>query len=544
LSSDRPPVLVLVGGFLGAGKTTLILRAAELLQQRGLRAAVITNDQDSGLVDTRLSAARGIQNREVPGGCFCCRFSDLLDAADQLTAWHPDVIFAEPVGSCVDISATILRPLKAHHCHQFRLAPFTVLVDPELAGRVYTGQGDADVSFLFRQQIAEADLLCLTKQDRCVSSPPLPVPVDFRISAVTGVGVAEWLDEVLDARRVVGARLLDVDYTRYAEAEAALGWLNLHADIALRTALSPAVLAGPLLDDLDSALTAAGIAIAHLKLFDQAASGYVKAGICANGHEPRAEGDLSASPAAHHELVVNLRAIGDPHQLESIARAALARIEGTVTIRQARAFRPTPPRPEHRFTGCYPVDGDNMALTESTMLALGTPAPQFRLPDVTSGKTLGLSDLSGTKALLVMFICRHCPFVKHVQSELARLGKDYAGKSLSIVAISSNDAATHLEDGPDSLREMAAELGFNFPLLYDESQQAARAYDAACTPDLFLFDEARKLAYRGQLDDSRPGNGKPVTGHDLRTAIDTLLSGGTVDAKQKPSIGCNIKWKK
>jgi peroxiredoxin len=185
-----------------------------------------------------------------------------------------------------------------------------------------------------------------------------------------------------------------------------------------------------------------------------------------------------------------------------------------------------------------------MALTESTMLALGTPAPQFRLPDVTSGKTLGLSDLSGTKALLVMFICRHCPYVKHVQSELARLGKDYAGKSLSIVAISSNDAAMHLEDGPGSLREMAAELGFNFPLLYDESQQAARAYDAACTPDLFLFDEARNLAYRGQLDDSRPGNGKPVTGHDLRAAIDTLLSGGTVDAKQKPSIGCNIKWKK
>ena len=185
-----------------------------------------------------------------------------------------------------------------------------------------------------------------------------------------------------------------------------------------------------------------------------------------------------------------------------------------------------------------------MALTESTMLALGTPAPDFHLPDLISGKTIGLADLSGTKALLVMFICRHCPYVQHVQKELARLGKNYAGKSLRIVAISSNDAATYPDDAPGSLRAMAAELGFNFPFCYDETQQTARDYTAACTPDFFLFDEARRLAYRGQLDDSRPGNGKPVTGRDLRAAIDTLLSGGTVGPNQKPSIGCNIKWKR
>jgi hypothetical protein len=341
---------VLVGGFLGAGKTTLILRAAGVLHRRGLRAAVITNDQDSGLVDTHTSKARAIATREVPGGCFCCRFSDLLDAAGQLAAWSPDVIFAEPVGSCVDISATILQPLKAYHRHQFRLAPFTVLVDPELAGRVYGGHADADVSFLFHHQIAEADLLCLTKADHSASTPPLPAPADFSISAVTGTGVEQWLDEVLDSGRVVGARLLDVDYTRYAEAEAALGWLNLHADIALRVPLSPAALAGPLLDDLDSALTAAGISIAHLKVFDRAASGYVKAGICANGDDPLPEGDLAASPEDGHELVVNLRAIGDPLQLAAIVRRALARIEGAVTVRHARAFRPAPPTPEHRFT--------------------------------------------------------------------------------------------------------------------------------------------------------------------------------------------------
>ncbi len=185
-----------------------------------------------------------------------------------------------------------------------------------------------------------------------------------------------------------------------------------------------------------------------------------------------------------------------------------------------------------------------MSLTESTMLALGTPAPDFHLPEIVSGKTVALSDLSGSKALLLMFICRHCPYVKHVQSELARLGKDYLGKSLRIAAISSNDAATYPDDAPDSLRAMAVENGFNFPFLYDESQQVARAYSAACTPDFFVFDEARKLAYRGQLDDSRPGNGKPVTGRDLRSAIDTLLNGGTVDPNQRPSVGCNIKWKK
>jgi len=210
----------------------------------------------------------------------------------------------------VDISATILQPFKAWHRHRFRLAPYTVLVDPELAERVYSGKADADVSFLCRQQIAEADMLCLTKADLRANAPSLPVPADFHLSAVSGAGVEEWVDEVLHSGRVAGARILDVDYTRYAEAEAALGWLNLHADIALRTALSPAAVAGPLLDELDSALTGSSIPIAHLKVFDEAASGYVKAGICANGDEPRAEGDLAASPAQRHELVVNLRAIG------------------------------------------------------------------------------------------------------------------------------------------------------------------------------------------------------------------------------------------
>ncbi|ATS18502.1 thioredoxin family protein [Synechococcus sp. PCC 6717] len=184
-----------------------------------------------------------------------------------------------------------------------------------------------------------------------------------------------------------------------------------------------------------------------------------------------------------------------------------------------------------------------MARTESTMLALGTPAPDFQLPDVVTGQTISLGTFAEKKALLVMFICRHCPYVKHVEKELARLGQDYKDSDLGIVAISANDAAAYPDDAPDSLKAMAMELGFTFPLCYDESQETAKAYTAACTPDFFLFDGDRKLVYRGQLDDSRPRNDAPVTGKDLRQAIDTVLSGGTPSEDQKPSLGCNIKWK-
>jgi len=185
-----------------------------------------------------------------------------------------------------------------------------------------------------------------------------------------------------------------------------------------------------------------------------------------------------------------------------------------------------------------------MAATPSTMmLELGAPAPDFQLPDVVSGKRISLDTFAGKKALVVMFICRHCPYVVHVQEELARLGRDYAAKSVGIVAISSNDAAAYPMDAPPGLKQMAEELGFNFPLCYDESQETAKAYAAACTPDFYVFDENRKLVYQGQLDDSRPGNGIPVTGRDLRAAIDAALEGRPAPSVQKPSLGCNIKWK-
>jgi peroxiredoxin len=185
-----------------------------------------------------------------------------------------------------------------------------------------------------------------------------------------------------------------------------------------------------------------------------------------------------------------------------------------------------------------------MALTESTMeLELGALAPDFALPNVVTGQTVRRDDFTGSKALLVMFICTHCPYVKHVEKGLAALGKDYAGKPLAIVAISGNDAVTHPDDGPAGLKKQAQTQGFVFPYLYDESQSVARAYHAACTPDFFLFDGAFKLVYRGQFDSSRPGSGVPVTGADLRAAIDSVLAGKPVTQDQRPSIGCNIKWK-
>lgn len=184
-----------------------------------------------------------------------------------------------------------------------------------------------------------------------------------------------------------------------------------------------------------------------------------------------------------------------------------------------------------------------MALTASTMLQLGTSAPNFHLPDVVSDQTISLSDFHGKKAFLVMFICRHCPFVKHVQLELAKIGKDYIPREVGIVAISSNNIETNPDDAPGELKKMASELEFNFPFCYDATQEVAKSYTAACTPDFFLFDSEFKLVYRGQLDDSRPSNDKPLTGKDLRAALDAVLVGKSIFEEQKPSIGCNIKWK-
>jgi len=177
------------------------------------------------------------------------------------------------------------------------------------------------------------------------------------------------------------------------------------------------------------------------------------------------------------------------------------------------------------------------------MLSLGTPAPPFALRDVLSGQVYSLDSCTGKTALLVMFLCRHCPYVEHVQHEIAKIGQDYADTGLGIIGISSNDPAHYPDDAPERLKDMAQQLKFRFPLCFDDTQEVAKAYKAACTPDFYLFDAQRRLVYRGQLDDSRPGNKKPVTGRDLRAAIDAVLAGTWVDSNQKASIGCSIKWK-
>ncbi len=183
-----------------------------------------------------------------------------------------------------------------------------------------------------------------------------------------------------------------------------------------------------------------------------------------------------------------------------------------------------------------------MVRTPSTMLPLGTAAPDFSLPNL-DGRLMSLADVAGEKGTVVMFICNHCPFVKHVADQLATLGRDYLPRGIGVVAISSNDVSTHPADSPEQMVHEAEERGYLFPYLYDETQEVAKAYHAACTPDFYLFDADRSLVYRGQLDSSRPGSDVPVTGRDLRAAIDALLAGQPPVAEQIPSLGCNIKWK-
>lgn len=347
----KRPWVVIVGGFLGSGKTSLILAAAQLLERRGLRAAVVLNDQGDELVDTRHAEAQGVLTREVTGGCFCCRFSRLMEVIGEVRGSSPDVIFAEPVGSCTDISATVFGPLREGF-GEYRVAPFTVLVDPARAAALAGDDADSDLAFLFQKQLQEADLVCMSKADLhpdAAKTPGRAAGVETRrLSAKTGEGVQEWLDEILFGSLEAGRTTLEIDYRQYARAEAALTWLNLSVTLEPAAQVSPALLVGPLLDGLDEALTAAGIAIVHLKTFDRSPTGWLKAALCANGEEPRVEGNLDASPAGRHELLLNLRAQGNPAQVGRIVEEQLRRIEGSKATMRLDCFSPAAPRPERR----------------------------------------------------------------------------------------------------------------------------------------------------------------------------------------------------
>jgi hypothetical protein len=310
------PTIAIIGGMLGAGKTTLILAAARVLAQRGMRTAAILNDQGDDLVDTHLAKASGVACDQVTGGCFCCRFPDLVSAAQRLAAFAPDVIFAEAVGSCTDIAATTLRPLIRDFSSQFRVAPLTVVLHPR------GGFDDPHLDYLHRHQIAEADLLF-----------------------VRGDNVSAWLDRVLSATAEAGAKRIDVDYARYAEAEAALAWLNARVVAHADPPVSAPMLVGPLLDRLDRQ-----VRIVHLKLFTQSDAGYLKAALIANGEEPQVEGALDASPSPRHEILINIRALQEPEILRTILIREFESLPARVEWQRVECFRPSPPVPYHRST--------------------------------------------------------------------------------------------------------------------------------------------------------------------------------------------------
>jgi len=350
---DKRPWIVMVGGFLGAGKTTLLLAAANELGKRGLRSAVILNDQGEDLVDTQYASFHDLQRSEITGGCFCCRFSELVRVIDRLKEFAPEVIFAEPVGSCTDLSATTLKPLLEYR-DRYRLAPFTVLVDPERARELLDPGADQHLKFLFDKQMKEADLLCFTKSDLGSTYPASEdLGIDCgeirQVSAQTGQGIAAWLDEVLSGRISAGSRVLDIDYEEYARAEAALAWLNLRVSIQPTVPVSPAMLLGPLLDQLDVDFTTADISIVHLKAIMNSPTGFVKAAICRNGEPPSVEGDLAASPASEHSLLLNLRALGSAPLVQEIVERHLEQIDGRLSDLRVSAFHPAPPKPERRI---------------------------------------------------------------------------------------------------------------------------------------------------------------------------------------------------
>jgi molybdopterin-guanine dinucleotide biosynthesis protein len=343
------PWLVFVGGFLAAGKTSLIRAAARLLLADGRRVAAILNDQGADLVDTAFLEQSGLTAGQVAGGCFCCRFSDLMAAADALAEHRPDIIFAEPVGSCTDLSATIVQVLRRDHPERFRLTPLTVLVDPSQARAALAPDADPDVAFLFRNQVAEADLLCFSKCDRETAFPALPSPAPVRrLSALSGWGVAAWLHEIFSGRMAPGGVTLDIDYQRYAQAEAALGWLNYRVRLDLPEPMRPAALLGPLFEALQRELENAGVPIVHLKAICQAESGYVKAAVSGADQEPAVEGQLDASPGWRHELLVNLRAAADPQVIRAIVERVAKALPGQRSGEHIESFRPSPPKPEYR----------------------------------------------------------------------------------------------------------------------------------------------------------------------------------------------------
>jgi Ni2+-binding GTPase involved in maturation of urease and hydrogenase len=350
-----------VSGFLGAGKTTLVAAGARALSARGLRVAVVANDQGSDLVDTAAFRAQGLAAGEVAGGCFCCRFDELVTEADRLLAAHePDVILAEAVGSCTDILATVYRPLRRYHPDRFALAPLSVLVEAERLREMERGFPH-DVAYVFGRQLAEAELVVLTKVDLARNAGlgdarerlgvEAHVPL-LATSAVTGEGVAEWVDRLLAGGAPLGAEL-DVDYAAYARGEALLGWLNAAFSFERGAGLAPRALGEALGARIAAGVRALGSPLAHAKVLVASSRGAARLSLVRAEGEWRWSGDPDLPAEAALSAIVNVRMVADPDALARIVRAAAGEaarsLSASVTVERLESFAPKPPVPRHRL---------------------------------------------------------------------------------------------------------------------------------------------------------------------------------------------------
>lgn len=357
-----------VGGFLGAGKTTALQAAARELIRRGLKPGIITNDQGSELVDTEVMRSAGLATREIIGGCFCCKFDDLLDQAGALLEQaNPDIILAEAVGSCTDLSATVYQPLRRYYGNQYKLAPLSILAEPSRIRSLLADGGNGfpeSVHYLFKKQLAEADLILLTKTDtidqaereelsRLIASLVGDIPL-HEMSALTDQGVARWVDILLSGRRA-GERILDIDYDTYAEAEAVLGWLNATVEMAASSAVLPGEVAEALIRQIQRNLTEAGMAIAHLKILVATDVETNRIALTDTQGQPQWSAKPEFPAVGELSLIINARIRMTPKDLtDSIHDSVTTIADGfgmQAKVTHLESFSPQRPKPRYRFAG-------------------------------------------------------------------------------------------------------------------------------------------------------------------------------------------------
>jgi len=351
--------LIFVGGFLGAGKTTLLLRAAGMLAEQGRRVGVVMNDQSSNLVDTALAGEQALPRVEVAGGCFCCRFTDLLASIRELQATAaPDIILAEPVGSCTDLAATVLRPLQTYHPDQYQLAPLTILLDPLREPARFP----TVVDYLYQKQLAEANVIVLNKRDLLDSAVErahierlqarYPDTKVLSLSAKTGAGLEGWLAHCLSSASAID-QALELDYGLYAEAEACLGWLNATGTLTAEQQFAPTDWLAATLGALERRFAEQGAEVAHVKLHMHTPTGALKASLTQAGQPISWDLRAGGAPAHSARFILNARVNTDPHTLEAIVRQTIAAADTRPALRSdltfLECFSPLPPQPTYRL---------------------------------------------------------------------------------------------------------------------------------------------------------------------------------------------------